>query len=159
MSYRISGLSPAPFAHLFGLSDDDLAKHGAERVTAHAANTYPDRIEMRDADVGETLLLLNHTYQTAHSPYHGTHAIYVIEGATQTYEAVDEVPEVMSRRLLSLRGFNDADKIADGRVVPGTEADATIRDMLRNEDIRYIHAHNAGHGCYSGLVERVEEER
>ncbi|MBL4627676.1 MAG: hypothetical protein JKY00_06510 [Roseicyclus sp.] len=37
MSYRIRGLSPAPFAHLFGLSEAELAKHGAERVTAHNA--------------------------------------------------------------------------------------------------------------------------
>ena len=142
MTYRITGLSPAPFAHLFGLSDTELAQHGAERVTAHAPNTYPDRIEMRDADVGETLLLLNHQHQPANSPYQSSHAIYVIEGASNTYDAVDEIPEVMSRRLLSLRGFNAADKIADGRVVQGTDADATIRDMLRNDDIRYIHAHD-----------------
>ena len=156
MSYRITGLSPAPFAHLFGLPDAELAKHGAERVTAHAPNTYPDRIEMRDADAGETLLLLNHQHQPANSPYQSSHAIYVIEGASQTYSAVDEVPDVMTRRLLSLRGFNGADKIVDGRVVAGEDANATIRDMLRNDDIRYIHAHNAGHGCYSGLIERAE---
>ncbi len=130
MSYRITGLSPAPFAHLFGLPDAELAKHGAERVTAHAPNTYPDRIEMRDADAGETLLLLNHQHQPANSPYQSSHAIYVIEGASQTYSAVDEVPDVMTRRLLSLRGFNGADKIVDGRVVAGEDADATIRQFI-----------------------------
>ena len=130
MSYRIRGLSPAPFAHLFGLSEAELAKHGAERVTAHKPNTYPDRVEMRDADVGETLLLLNHTHQPAKSPYHSSHAIYVIEGASQAYDCVDEIPEVMARRLLSLRGFNGAAKIADGRVVAGAEAEGVIEEML-----------------------------
>lgn len=155
MSYRITGLDPAPFAPLFGLSDADLAQHGAERYTADAPNCYPDRITMRDAQVGETLLLLNHTYQPANSPYHGTHAIFVLEHATTPYNATNKIPEVMANRLLSLRGFNAADKIEDGRVVPGADADATIRDMLANDAIKYIHAHNAGHGCYSGLIERA----
>jgi hypothetical protein len=155
MSFKISGLSPAPFMHLYGLSDAALAAHGVERVIADAPNCYPDRIEMRDAEVGEALLLLNHLHQPAASPYRASHAIYVIEGATQTYSAVDEVPEVMAHRLLSLRGFDADHKIADGRVVPGAEADAAIREILEDKRVRYIHAHNAGHGCYSGLIERV----
>lgn len=155
MSYRIRGLSPEPFAHLFGLSEEELAAHGAERVTATEPDCYPDRIEMRDAEVGETLLLLNHMHQPAHSPYRSSHAIYVIEGATRTYDAVDEIPAVMARRLLSLRGFDARDKIADGRVVAGDAAEPVIREMLANPAIRYIHAHNAGHGCYAGLIERA----
>lgn len=155
MSYRITGLSPAPFAPLFSKSDADLKALGIERVVADAPNCYPDRITMRDADVGDSLLLLNHQHQPANSPYQSSHAIFVLEGADTTYCATDEIPPVMASRLLSLRGFNKADKIEDGRVVEGSDADATIRDMFRNDKIRYIHAHNAGHGCYSGLVERA----
>ncbi|MBF9043010.1 DUF1203 domain-containing protein [Rhodobacterales bacterium HKCCE4037] len=155
MHFRIRGLDPAPFTHLYGLSDADLAAHGAERYIADAPNSLPDRITMRDAEPGEAMILLNHTYQPATSAYHGTHAIFVKEGATETYDAVDEIPPVMAHRLLSLRGFDEGHKIADGRVVPGSEAAKAIRDMFANPAIRYIHAHNAGHGCYSGLVERA----
>lgn len=155
MSYRITGLSPERFAPLFGKSDADLAALGVERVIADAPNCYPDRITLRDAEVGESLLLLNHEHQPANSPYRARHAIFVIEGATETYDATGEIPPVMRHRLLSLRGFNATDKIEDGRVVPGTEADVAIRNMLRNENIRYIHAHNAGHGCYAGLITRA----
>ncbi|WP_224815985.1 DUF1203 domain-containing protein [Hasllibacter sp. MH4015] len=155
MSFRIRGLDPAPFAHLFGLSDPALAEHGAERHIATQPNALPDRITMCDAEPGEAMILLNHTYQPANSPYFGTHAIYVKEGAQEVYEAVDEIPPVMAHRLLSLRGFNDADKIEEGRVVPGSEATAAINKMFENPAIRYIHAHNAGHGCYAGLVERA----
>ena len=155
MSFRIRGLDPAPFQHLFGLSDADLAAQGAERYIADRARALPDRITMQDAEPGEAMILLNHTYQPANSPYHGTHAIFVKEGATETYNAVDEIPPVMEHRLLSLRGFNEADKIEDGRVVPGAEAADAIRDMFANPNVRYIHAHNAGHGCYSGLIERA----
>lgn len=155
MSYRITGLSPAPFAAFVGLSDAELKTHGVERYIADAPNCYPDRITMRDAEVGESLLLLNYEHQPAQSPYRSCHAIFVLENAERTYCSTDEIPPVMAHRLLSLRGFNSADKIEDGRVVPGTEADTAIRDMLRNERVRYIHAHNAGHGCYAGLIERA----
>jgi hypothetical protein len=80
MSFKITGLNPKPFIHLYGLSDAKLAGHGAIRYQAIKDSRFPDRIEMREAKAGETLLLLNHTCQPASSPYHATHAIFVIEG-------------------------------------------------------------------------------
>lgn len=50
MTYRIMGLDPEPFIPLYGLSDEDLDRHGAKRYVADAAPGYPDRIEMRDAN-------------------------------------------------------------------------------------------------------------
>src|SRR3712207_4004242 len=73
MSFRITGLSPDPFKPLFGLSDEDLAKHGARRYVADKKPGYPDRIEMREAELGETVLLLNHVCQPAETPYRATH--------------------------------------------------------------------------------------
>ena len=52
MSYRITGLSPELFRHLFGLSDAELAAHGAQRWTATPGSRLPDRIELRDAEPG-----------------------------------------------------------------------------------------------------------
>jgi Protein of unknown function (DUF1203) len=100
MAFRITGLSPEPFRHLFGLPDDELAKHGVKRVVADEVPGFPCRIEMRDARLGETLLLLNHTCQPADTPYRASHAIFVREGATDTYDQLDQVPEVMRRRPL-----------------------------------------------------------
>jgi hypothetical protein len=56
MSFRITGLSPGPFQHLFGLSDQELAKHGAKRYVADTKPGYPDRIEVRDVEPGETVM-------------------------------------------------------------------------------------------------------
>ena len=95
MSFRITGLSSTPFQPLFGLSDAELAERGVKRYIADKKPGFPDRIEMRDAEPGETVLLLNHTCQPADTPYRATHAIFVREGATQTFDAVDQVPEVM----------------------------------------------------------------
>ncbi len=65
MSYRIAGLNTAPFVHLYGLTGAALRELGVQRVVAHAKPGYPDRLEMRDVEVGEKLLLFNHACQPA----------------------------------------------------------------------------------------------
>ena len=156
MPFRITGLSPEPFRHLFGLSDEALATHGAKRYVADKKPGFPDRIEMRDGEPGETFLLLNHVCQPANTPYRATHAIFVREGATTTYDRVGEVPEVMRMRLLSLRAYDTEGMMLDADVVEGTAVEAVIEQLLSNPDITYIHAHNARRGCYSGRIDRVE---
>src|SRR6185437_7468846 len=42
MNFRITGLSPEPFTHLFGLSEAELAKHGVLRYVAGADSHFPD---------------------------------------------------------------------------------------------------------------------
>jgi len=47
MSFRITGLDAKPFRHLYGLSESELAAHGAIRYVAESKPGYPDRVEMR----------------------------------------------------------------------------------------------------------------
>ena len=53
--FKISGLDPAPFRHLYGLSDAELQAQAVVRYEADKADAYPDRIELRNADPGETV--------------------------------------------------------------------------------------------------------
>ncbi len=155
MTFRIRGLSPEPFRHLYGLSDDALASHGARRVTADASHGFPDRIEMRDARVGETLLLVNHEHHAVATPYRSSYAIYVLEGSEKTYDRVDEIPEVLARRLISLRGFSADGTLLSADVINGTELRPAIATFFKNPAISYLHAHNAKAGCYAGRIDRV----
>ena len=155
MSFRITGLSAEPFRHLYGLSEAELARYGVKRVVADEKPGFPCRVEMRDAEPGETLLLLKHTYQPADTPYRGTHAIFVREGATETYNQLDQVPEVMRNRLLSLRGFDAEGMMLDADAVEGRVIAQLIERMFANPEISYIHVHNAKPGCYSGRIDRV----
>ncbi len=155
MTFRIRGLSPEPFRHLFGLSDDALAAHGAVRCVADAKPGFPDRIELRDAEPGETLLLLNHVHQPADNPYRASHAIFVREGAPAAYDRVGEVPEVMRARPLSLRAFDRAHLMVDADLVDGREVEALIERFLADARVDYIQAHYARRGCYAALIERV----
>jgi hypothetical protein len=155
MSFRITGLKSSSFEHLFGLSDDDLAAHGARRHLVTHTPGFPDRIEMRDAHPGETVLLLNHLCQPADTPYRASHAIFVREGATDAYDAVNEIPAVMRIRLLSLRAYDQTGMMLDADVVDGNDVEPVIARLFSNDQVSYIHVHNAKRGCYSGRIDRL----
>lgn len=155
MSFRITGLASEPFLHLYGQSDAALAKLNVLRYRADTCPGFPDRVEMREAKPGETLLLLNHTCQPANTPYQACHAVFILEGATETFDAENEVPEVMKTRLLSLRGFDKAGMMQEGEVVKGSDLEPMIAQIFDNPTVDYIHAHNAGRGCYSGRIDRA----
>jgi hypothetical protein len=155
--FRITGLAPERFAHLYGLDDAALAHHGVVPYVVGVKPGFPDRIEMRDLEVGERALLLNYAHLDAASPYRSSHAIFVCDGATERYDRINEVPDVMRGRLLSLRAFSADDMLVDADVVDGREIEALIERFFANPAVAYIHAHNAKPGCYSGRIDRVED--
>jgi hypothetical protein len=155
MSFRILGLSPEPFAPLYGLTEEALAARGVLRYAVDKSPGFPDRIEMRDAEPGETVLLLNHVCQPADTPYRAAHAIFVREGATRTFNEVGIVPEVLRRRLLSLRAYDEQGMMVDADVVEGAQAEPVIARLLDNPAVTYLHAHNAKRGCYAARIERA----
>ena len=154
MGFRITGLSPKAFRHLYGLDDATLRRHGAVRYRVDEKPGYPDRVEMREAELGETVLLVNHVSQEADTPYRASHAIFVREGAEQVYVSLNEVPEVMRVRLLSLRGFDEQGMMVEADVVDGHNIEPLIEQFFANPAVAYIHVHNAKRGCYSGRVDR-----
>ena len=155
MSFRITGLSPSAYQPLYGLSDEELAARGALRYIVNEKPGYPDRVEMREAEIGETVLLINHVSQSADNPYRASHAIFVREGASAAYDAVDEVPDVMRGRLLSLRAFDRNHMMVDADVIDGSRIETIIERFFSDPAVSYIHVHNAKRGCYSGRVDRV----
>ena len=155
MSFRILGLSPTPFQPLFGLSDAELAAHGARRCVVDSPVGYPDRIELRDAAVGETVLLLNHVHQPADTPYRAAHAIFVREGAQAAYDAIDQVPDALRRRPLSLRAFDAQHEMVDADLVEGAQCETLIARLLADPRVAYVQAHYARRGCYAARIERA----
>ena len=152
MNYTVHGLSPDPFIPLYGLTDDELAKRRTRRVVVDGPG-FPERVELRDAEPGETLLLVNFEHQSADTPYRSSHAIYVREGAAEAWSG-DHLPEVMRKRLLSLRGFSSDGLMVDADVVEGREAEPVIERLFADPAVAYIHAHYARPGCYAARIDR-----
>jgi hypothetical protein len=152
MTYRITGLDPAPFKPLFDFSDQALAERGILRMAVTGNPGFPCRITLEDRMVGESVLLLNHVSHDIRNPYWAAHAIFVGEGEAAEY--VDAVPPVFEQRVLSLRGFDRQGMMADAMLAQPGEADAAIRKLFDNPEIASIHAHNAARGCFSAKIER-----
>jgi hypothetical protein len=154
MNFRITGLSPEPFRHLFGLNDEKLAKHSARRVIADGTG-YPDRVEIRDALPGQSLLLVNYTHQPAATPYRASHAIFVREGAEAVYDRTNEIPEALRQRPISLRAFDTDHLMVDADLADGTALEGLIERLLADPAVAYLQAHFAKRGCYAARIERA----
>jgi hypothetical protein len=152
--FRISALPVSRFSHLFGKSDEELRALGVIASVAEGPGN-PCRVAMRDAVAGERVLLMNHQHQDADTPFRASHAIYVIDGATEARLEPGELAEAMRTRLLSVRAFSRNGMMIDADVVEGGAASEVFEQMLDNGDVAYLHAHYAKFGCYAGRIDRV----
>jgi hypothetical protein len=155
MDYRITGLAADTFRPLFGLPDDELARRGAKRVVANVKPGFPDRVELRDAEPGESLILVNHVHLDEETPYRASHAVFVLENAGERFDRVNALPQALRVRLLSLRAFDSDHMMVDADVVHGSEAEPVIERLLANPRAAYLHAHYAKAGCYAARIERA----
>jgi hypothetical protein len=155
MSFRITGLEAAPFAHLFGLNDGALARHNAKRCVADAKPGFPCRITLEDAEPGETLLLVPHAHQTSQTAYASKGPIFIREHHDSRAEYRGEIPDQLKVRLISLRAYDTLGMMLDADVVDGQALKPLIERFLDNEAVSYLHAHFARRGCYAALIERT----
>jgi hypothetical protein len=152
MSFRIKGLSTDPFQDLFALSDAELkARNVLRRTAAHPA---PCRVSLTDAALGDEILLVNYTHHPVDNPYHSHYAIWVRRGE-QTFDAVDQVPDQLRRRILALRTWDADDLMVGFEVVDGREIEGAIVRLFADPRAAYMHAHFAGPGCYAARIERA----
>jgi hypothetical protein len=139
---------------LFDLPGAALAERGIVRLRADESPGFPCRVSLRDAAVGESVLLLNYVHQPADTPYRSCHAIYVREGAEQARPAPGEVPECIARRLLSVRAFGADGMLQRADVVDGADVAPMLDAWLRDPKIDEVHLHHARQGCFAARVRR-----
>jgi len=154
MDFQISALDVDRFRQLFGLDRESLARVGVQRLVADSKPGFPCRVSLRDAEVGESVLLMNHVHQPKPSPYHSSHAIFVREWASQARLNRNEIPDMFRHRLLSVRAFDASGVMIDADVVEGAHLEALIIRMLKPCSVDCLHLHNAKPGCYAAMVRR-----
>jgi hypothetical protein len=155
MSFRISGLAAREFSPLFGLTDEELAVRNACRVVADRHPGFPCRVSLIDAQPGESVLLVNYEHLSVSSPYRSRYAIYVRENASETHLGVNEIPQVLQSRLLSLRAFSGAGMLLEADVAQGGALVPALERLLAPPEVAYLHVHNARPGCFAARVDRA----
>ena len=155
MNFQITGLPASRFAPLHALTSEELATRGVIRMAADKQPGFPCRVSLRDAEPGETVLLLNYEHLSVASPYRSSHAIFVRQGARDARLQVNEIPQLLQIRLLSLRAYDRSGMMLEADVVPGQELAPAIVRMLDRSASAYLHVHNAKAGCFAARVDRA----
>lgn len=155
MTFRILPLPLAPFRPLFELDDDRLAALGACRMIADEPLSSPCRVSLTDAEVGDRLILLNHTHlDAAASPYRANGPIFVREVAVEARPAPGEVPGMVFRRLLSVRIYDQRAMMTDADVVEGADLAERLRAWFSDPTTHQVQMHTARRGCYMARAVR-----
>ena len=154
MGFKISALNIDKFSHLFGLDREALARQGVQRKVVDSNPGFPCRVSLRDAQVGENVLMMNYEHQPMLTPFRSSHAIFVRERASQAIPDRNEVPEMFRHRLLSVRAFDASGMMLDADVVDGEHLESLLEQLLANKSTDNLHIHNARLGCYAARVER-----
>ena len=154
-SFRLAGIDPAPFAHLFELPDGQLRRRGAMRMVADRDFGFPCRVGLDDATPGDELLLLPYDHLRGNSPYRASGPIFVRRGASRRVLEAGELPPYVTRRLISVRAYDTDDMMVEASVCEGPALESRIKDFFARPDVRYIHLHNANRGCFSCRMDRA----
>lgn len=155
--FQVVALPAEDFGELLAMSDDDLRANRGRRMTVDRKPGFPCRVSLADAEIGEEVILVDYTHHDADSPYRASGPIFVRANAETAKPAVNEIPEMLQFRLLSVRAYNDQGNMRDACVVEGAELASQIRTFFGDERVAYLHVHNAKPGCFNCKVERVAD--
>ena len=153
--FQLVGLARGQFGHLFVMSDEELQQHGAVRRIATESPGFPCRISLEDAEVGEGLLLLPYVHQPASSPYRASDPIFIRRDAEQCRLPAGEIPNCVSRRLMSVRAYDAGDMMIEATVCEGTLVGRELERLFNDSRVAYVHLHNAKQACFSCAVTRA----
>ncbi len=155
MNFWIKALDDREFVALFNLGNSELEKIGAVKMIVDEFPGFPCRVSLEDAEIGEEVILLPYQHHKTNSPYQSSGPIFVRKIAKSSIYEINEIPKMFNHRLLSLRGYDKNAIMKDASVIEGNNLRAQLFKIFENDDIQYIHIHNAKPGCYNCLVERA----
>ena len=132
---------------------DNLRALGGITYVADESPGYPCRQCLRDAEVGEELLLVSYDPFTASSPYRCASPIFIHSKSCTPHDAAG-LPTQLTSRKLSVRAFDDEAMMLDAALIDGTDLFKTIYHLLSNPSVEVLHLHNAPRGCWAAPPHR-----
>jgi hypothetical protein len=137
--------------HALPAGDADAGAPVGRRTVADGPR--PCRRCLRNAVVGDRLLLLPYDPFTVKSPYAGEGPIFVhADGCQPPGLRPGELPEQVVGRVLSVRAYDDDAMMLNAEVLPGERLAERARALLQH-GAAFIHVHFAGPGCFGFRVD------
>jgi len=154
-NFKISAIEN-DFNHLFNLNEEELASKKMIRMIVDEKPGYPCRVSLEDAEVGEEVILLSFKHHKTTSPYESSGPIFVRKNVKKANLDVNEVPDMLFKRLQSLRVYDETGMMIDAKILEGKEIKEEIESIFSNDKASYIQVHNANPGCYNCQVNRIQ---
>jgi len=144
-TFVVAGIDPAH-------ADRLRAAGGIPYVTDEKPG-FPCRQCLRDAEIGDEMILVSYDPFEDSSPYRCASPIFIHRSPCIPFGS-EELPEQLTGRTLSVRGFDDAAMMRDAALIDGDDLEDTIKGLFDNPDIEYLHVHNPARGCWAAKVAR-----
>ena len=127
-------------------------------VTADESPGYPCRACLRDAAVGDELVLVSHDpfagWAPADvSPYRSASPVFLHRDDCSDRVDAARVPLQLTGRTLSVRAYDERAMMRGGQVIDGVELEATLDEIARRGEIDRVFVHFAGPGCFAAAVQ------
>lgn len=113
---------------------------------------YPCRQCLRDAEVGEELVLVSYDPFETDSPYRSASPVFLHSDDCSARRDRSPVPDQLASRRLSIRTFDSAAMMIDARVVDGADLADALEELLAIPGAERAHVHNAGPGCFAAIA-------
>jgi Protein of unknown function (DUF1203) len=110
---------------------------------------YPCRQCLRDAEVGEELILVSFDPFALASPYRQSGPIFLHRFDCSANRDNSRIPEQLCRRQLSIRAFDADEMMIDAAVIHGEELDESLLRYAGNRATVFVDVHNATRGCWA----------
>lgn len=155
VNYKIEGIENK-YNHLFKLSDEELFSKGIVKMIVDNKPGYPCRVSLKDAEIGEEVMLFQFKHHNTNSPYASSGPIYVRKNAKKANLKINEIPEMLYERKQSLRAYSKNGMMISAINVEKENIKKQIDFFFDNTEISYIQIHNANPGCYNCQVNKIE---
>jgi hypothetical protein len=144
-TFFVAGIDPA--------DADRLRAAGGIAYVADEKPGFPCRQCLRDAEIGDEMMLVSYDPFEGSSPYRCASPIFIHRFGCTPFQS-EHLPEQLTGRTLSVRGFDDTAMMCDAALIDGADLEQTIGALFDNRDIKYLHVHNAARGCWAAKVAR-----
>jgi hypothetical protein len=158
-TFRIVAMEAAVANQVRTTRSDGYGNTDIHPVFADEPRSFPCRVCLEEARVGDEVLLFSYSPFPRPAPYRNVGPIFVHATMCEPYGDHESIPDLMRRRLLALRGYDVQDRMVACDVVEGNDLETMIDRFFGNPEVSYLHAHNARAGCFLCRIERAARDR
>lgn len=134
---------------------DRLRRGGGPTYVADEKPGYPCRQCLRDAEIGEELVLVSHDPFDHDSPYRSASPIFLHLHPCEAAAPSAALPSQLTGRQLSVRAFDREAMMIDAAIIDGADLATNLDRMFGDEQTDRVHIHNASRGCWAVTAERT----